>query len=60
MSTVDLYSSLDNLWENFQENHRKHNEKGNKAAAQRARKSLGEIKKLVTDYRKASVDECKK
>ena len=35
-------------------------EKGNKAAAQRARKSLGEIKKLVTDYRKASVDECKK
>jgi len=60
MSTVDLYSSLDNLWENFQENHRKHNEKGNKAAAQRARKSLGEIKKLVTDYRKASVEECKK
>jgi hypothetical protein len=60
MSTVDLYTSLDNLWESFQENHRKFNEKGNKAAAQRARKSLGEIKKLVTDYRKASVDECKK
>ncbi len=60
MSTVDLYTSLDNLWETFQENHRKFNEKGNKAAAQRARKSLGEIKKLVTDYRKASVDECKK
>ena len=60
MSTVDLYSSLDNLWETFQENHRKHNEKGNKAAAQRARISLGEIKKLVTDYRKASVEECKK
>ena len=60
MSTVDLYTNLDNLWEVFQENHRKFNEKGNKAAAQRARKSLGEIKKLVTDYRKASVDECKK
>ena len=60
MSTVDLYSTLDALWENFQENHRKHNEKGNKAAAQRARKNLGEIKKLVTDYRKASVEECKK
>ena len=60
MSTVDLYTSLDGLWETFQENHRKHNEKNNKAAAQRARKSLGEIKKLVTDYRKASVDECKK
>ena len=60
MSTVDLYTTLDALWENFQENHRKHNEKGNKAAAQRARKNLGEIKKLVTDYRKASVEECKK
>ena len=60
MSTVDLYSSLDGLWEVFQENHRKHNEKGNKAAAQRARKSLGEIKKLVTEYRKASVEESKK
>ena len=60
MSTVDLYTSLDNLLETFQENHRKFNEKGNKAAAQRARKSLGEIKKFVTDYRKASVEECKK
>ena len=60
MSTVDLYTSLDGLWEVFQENHRKHNDKSNKAAAQRARKSLGDIKKLVTDYRKASVDECKK
>ena len=60
MSTVDLYGTLDALWETFQENHRKHGEKGNKAAAQRARKSLGDIKKLVTDYRKASVEECKK
>ena len=34
----------------------KHNDKKNKAAAQRARKSLGDIKKLVTDYRKASVE----
>ena len=42
MSTVDLYTTLDALWETFQENHRKH------------------IKKLVTDYRKASVEECKK
>ena len=60
MSTVDLYTSLDGLWEVFQENHRKHNDKGNKAAAQRARKSLGDIKKLVTEYRKASVADDKK
>ena len=34
-------------------------EKGNKAAGGRARKSIGEIKKLVTEYRKASVAESK-
>ena len=28
---------------------------GNKAAGSRARKAIGEVKKLVTDYRKASV-----
>lgn len=60
MSTVDLYTSLTGLWVTFQENHTKYNEKGNKAAAQRARKSLGDIKKLVTAYRQASVEECKK
>jgi hypothetical protein len=30
------------------------------AAHGRARKALGEIKKLVTEYRKASIDEDKK
>ena len=47
------------LFSEFDENHTKFNEKGNKAAGARARKSLGEIKKLVTGYRKASVDATK-
>ena len=34
--------------------------KTSKAAHGRARKALGEIKKLVTEYRKASIDEDKK
>ena len=59
MSTNELYETLNNLWEDFQENHRSFTEKGNKAAGGRARKSIGEIKKLVTDYRKASVSESK-
>ena len=54
-----LYESMNNLWEDFQENHRSFSEKGNKAAGTRARKAIGEIKKLVTDYRKASVEENK-
>ena len=59
MSTTQSYNNLNDLWETFQENHRKFTEKGNKAAGTRARKGLGEIKKLVTDYRKASVAEGK-
>ena len=55
----ELYNQLNELWEQFQENHRAHSEKGNKAAGGRARKAIGEIKKLVTAYRKASVSESK-
>ena len=59
INTDELYNTLNDLWEDFQENHRKFSEKHNKAAAQRARKSLGEIKKIVTGYRKSSVAESK-
>ena len=55
----ELYIQLNELWEDFQENHRAHSEKGNKAAGGRARKAIGEIKKLVTGYRQASVSESK-
>ena len=55
----ELYKPLNDLWEQFQENHRAHSEKGNKAAGGRARKAIGEIKKLVTEYRKSSVSESK-
>ena len=58
-NTNELYETMNNLWEEFQTNHRTFTEKGNKAAGGRARKAVGEVKKLVTDYRKASVDESK-
>jgi hypothetical protein len=58
-TSSELYNQLNDLWEQFQENHRAHSEKGNKAAGGRARKAIGEIKKLVTEYRKASVSESK-
>ena len=57
--TNTLYETMNNLWEEFQTNHRTFTEKGNKAAGSRARKAVGEVKKLVTDYRKASVTESK-
>lgn len=51
----ELFDQLSDLWEDFSENH----QDTTKVAAKRARKSLGEIKKLVTEYRKASVEENK-
>ena len=54
-NTNELYETLNNLWEEFQENHRTFTEKGNKAAGRRARSAIGEVKKLVTEYRRNSV-----
>ena len=59
MSSDKLYSSIKELFSEFEENHEKFVEKGNKSAGARARKAIGGIKKLVTDYRKSSVDDWK-
>jgi len=58
-TTKEIYEKLHALWSEFETNHTIASEKGTKAASQRARKALGEVKKLVTDYRKASVEEGK-
>ena len=52
--TTSLFDQIQSLYATFEEEHNK-NMNGNKAAGSRARKALGEIKKIVTDYRKASV-----
>jgi hypothetical protein len=59
MSTKEMFIQLKDLWESFEEEHTKFSDKGNKSAGTRARKNIGEIKKLVTEYRKASVEESK-
>ena len=59
MESDKLFESMKELWQTFEENHISFKEKGNKAAGGRARKAVGEIKKLVTDYRKASVSDTK-
>jgi|TARA_Y100000385_G_C12913095_1_gene559182 hypothetical protein len=60
MASEELYGKMEGFWTEFSENHSKFLEKGNKAAATRARKAVGELKKLVTEYRKASVTESKR
>ena len=57
--TNELYETMNTLWEEFSENHRTFTERGNKASGKRARKAVGEVKKLVTDYRRASVADSK-
>ena len=52
--TNKIYEQIKSHYETFDEEHAK-SDAGNKAAGSRARKAVGEIKKLVTDYRKASV-----
>ena len=59
VSTRELFENIDKLYSDFRENHESFANSGTKAAATRARKAIGEVKKLVTDYRKASVDETK-
>jgi hypothetical protein len=60
MASNELFTKMEGLWLEFNDNHSKFTEKGNKAAATRARKAVGELKKLVTEYRKASVAESKR
>jgi len=50
-----IFEQLSELWSTFEENHNG----TTKASDARARKALGEIKKLVTGYRKASVESNK-
>jgi len=58
-TTKELFDEMKAAWTAFEENHLAFESKGNKSAASRARKSLGELKKSVTAYRKQSVTEVK-
>ena len=53
----EVYEEIAVFYEEFVFNHDKYRNKNVKVAALRARKNLGDIKKLVTEYRKASVEE---
>ena len=60
MTSNELFTQMELLWNDFKDNHTKFVDKGTKTAATRARKAVGEFKKLVTEYRKQSVNESKK
>ncbi len=55
MNKQELFESMLSLWNEFEAQHNGTTKK----SQQQARKAVGELKKLVTDYRKASVEENK-
>lgn len=55
MNSSELFEEMKQLWNDFETNHNG----TSKAAKQRARKYIGELKKMVVEYRKASIEETK-
>ena len=51
----EIFEKIDALYEEFKSEHNK----TTKSSQARARKAIGELKKLVTEYRQASVTETK-
>jgi hypothetical protein len=60
MSSQEIYEVIQTHWETFKENHERFSDKGVKAAAVRARKSINEIRKLASKYRSTQLSETKK
>ena len=54
-NSQEIFENIKELYTQFETEHAA----SSKASASRARKAIGEIKKLVTDYRKVSVEENK-
>ena len=55
MTSQELFDQMSQLWAQFEVEHNG----TSKAAKGRARKAIGDLKKLVTEYRAASVAESK-
>tara|TARA_B110000503_G_scaffold115526_1_gene173897 strand:- start:3944 stop:4201 length:258 start_codon:yes stop_codon:yes gene_type:complete len=54
-NSQEIFEQIKELYTQFENEHNG----TTKAAKGRARKAIGEIKKLVTDYRKVSIEETK-
>tara|TARA_B100000131_G_scaffold161114_1_gene155932 strand:+ start:66 stop:245 length:180 start_codon:yes stop_codon:yes gene_type:complete len=57
-NTQEIFNKISEHMRTLEENHMDA-VNGNKAAGRRARKAAGEIKKLATPYKQASVSELK-
>jgi len=55
MNKQELFDQMSEFWNSFVSEHHGTTKK----SQQQARKAVGELKKLITPYRKASVEESK-
>ncbi|NBW58317.1 histone H1 [bacterium] len=58
-TVFEQFSEMEALWNEFAANHTAYVNKGNKAAAARARKAINSLKKMVTKYKQANVEHVK-
>ena len=54
-----MFTDMKDLWAEFETNHSDFASTGKKKAAARARKAIQNLKAMITNYKKASVEECK-
>jgi hypothetical protein len=59
MTSQELFQEMEQHWLSFKENHERFTDKQVKAAGVRARKSINELKKLVSKYRTTQLTESK-
>lgn len=57
--TETMFTDMKALWSEFETNHEDYSTKGTKKSAAKARKAIQSLKAMVTNYKKASVEECK-
>ena len=59
ITSQEMYVVMEQIWLEFQENHVRFTEKNVKTAAARARKSINELKKLISKDRSTQLAETK-
>jgi|688.fasta_scaffold873008_3 hypothetical protein len=57
--TSVFFADMKDLWTDFESNHNEYAKTETKKSAARARKSIQALKALITNYKKASIEECK-
>lgn len=59
LNSVRLFNEMKEFWTEFEASHLDYAATGKKKSAAKSRKAIQSLKAIITDYKKASVEECK-